>query len=204
VSKIAIIGSGSWGVALAIYLAKQNHDIKIWSFSKEEADIINIEKKCKFLPEAVVPDNVYCSLDFKEVIEESEYILIVTPSKFVRETISKFKEYVTNQYIIICSKGFEQGTQKTLGEVVQEELPNNKVGILSGPSHAEEVSKDIPTAMVIASENEELKNKIQQQFFSETVRIYTSDDVKGVELRWCNKKHYCILRRYCKWNGLRR
>ena len=109
-------------------------------------------------------------------------ILIVTPSKAVRETIKKFKKYVTNQEIIICSKGFEKETLYTLNEVVEEELPNSKIGGLSGPSHAEEVSMGIPTALVIASKHEDLLKDVQETFMNEVLRIYTSDDVKGAEL----------------------
>lgn len=180
--NVAIIGSGSWGVALAIYLANMGHNVKIWSFAKEEADLINNEKKCVFLPKATIPDNVKCSLDFKEVIEDSEIVLVVTPSKFTRSTVIQFKQYITNQQIIICSKGFEGGSLKTLTEILEEEFPNNMVGALSGPSHAEEVSLAIPTAIVIASEHDELLKDIQSSFMSSTMRIYTSHDVKGVEL----------------------
>ena len=90
--NICIIGSGSWGTALAIHLAKLGHNVKVWSFMQEEADLINNEKKCKFLPQAVIPDGVLCTTDFKEAIDGTEMILIVTPSKFVRETIKKFKQ----------------------------------------------------------------------------------------------------------------
>lgn len=180
--NIAIIGSGSWGVALAIHLAKMGHNIKIWSFAKEEADLINNEKKCVFLPKATIPNNVKCSLDFKEVIEGSEIVLVVTPSKFTRSTVTQFKQYITNQQIVICSKGFEAGTLKTLTEILEEEFPNNQIGALSGPSHAEEVSLGIPTAIVIASKNDEVLNNIQSSFINDKMRIYTSHDVKGVEL----------------------
>ena len=180
--KICVIGSGSWGTALAIHLAKQGHSVKVWSFAKEEADLINNEKKCKFLPNVTIPDGIICTTDFKEAIENTEMILIVTPSKNVRETIKKFKAYVTNQSIIICSKGFEQGTLYSLNEVVEEELPNNKIGGLSGPSHAEEVSIGIPTALVIASKDENLLEDVSQTFMSDTLRIYKSYDIKGAEL----------------------
>ena len=180
--NICIIGSGSWGTALAIHLAGKGHNVKVWSFLQEEADIINKEKRCKFLPKAVVPEGVFCTTDFKEAIEGTEMILIVTPSKFVRETIKKFKQYVTNQSIIICSKGFEEGTLYSLNEVVEEELPNNRIGGLSGPSHAEEVSIGIPTALVIASKDENLLDEVSNTFMSDTLRIYKSYDIKGAEL----------------------
>ncbi len=180
--KIAIIGSGSWGVALAIYLAGQGHSVNIWSFSEEERDLLNKDRKCKFLPNAVIPENVYCSTDMKEVLEGTEIILHVTPSKFTRDTIKQYKDYVKNQSVIICSKGFEADTLKTLDDVAKEELPNNKIGVLSGPSHAEEVSILIPTALVVASEYKELSDLVVDIFKSEKMRMYTSQDVKGVEL----------------------
>ena len=180
--NICIIGSGSWGSALAIHLAKLGHSVKVWSYAQEEADIINKERKCKFLPKATMPDGIYCTTDFKEAIDGTQMILIVTPSKFVRETIKKFKEYVTNQMIIICSKGFEEGTLYSLNEVVEEELPNCRIGGLSGPSHAEEVSLGIPTALVIASKDENLLDEVSNAFMSDTLRIYKSYDIKGAEL----------------------
>lgn len=180
--KICIIGSGSWGCAIAIHLGNLGHKIKIWSYDEEEKNFINNKRTCKFLPNSVIPENVTCTLDYKEAIENSDIILHITPSKFTRETVKKYKEYVTNQPIIICSKGFESSTLMTLDDVVKEELPNSKIGVLSGPSHAEEVSIGIPTALVIASEDKELCKTIQKEFMNEKLRIYTSEDVKGVEL----------------------
>lgn len=179
---IAIIGSGSWGVALAITLANQGNKVKIWSFEKEEADLINNEKKCKFLPNAVIPKNIECTLNYEEAIKDSKLIFHVTPSKFTRNIVKEYKKYVTDQPIIICSKGFESDTLKTLDEVILEEMPNAKIGVLSGPSHAEEVFKEVPTALVIASKHEEILKIMQQNYTSKNLRIYTSKDVKGVEL----------------------
>ena len=180
--KISIVGSGSWGVALGIYLAGQGNEVKIWSFSEEERDLINNEKKCKFLPKAVIPDGVFCSTDMKEVLEGTELILHVTPSKFTRNVIQQYKPFIKDQGVIICSKGFEADTLKTLDDVAKEELPNTKIGVLSGPSHAEEVSILIPTALVVASEDKELSDMVVDIFKSDKMRMYTSKDVKGVEL----------------------
>ena len=180
--NIAIIGSGSWGVALATHLARCGNNVRIWSFAKEEMDLINNEKKCKFLPNLTLPDNIECSENFEYVIKESEFILHVTPSKFTRDIFKQYKQYVGNKPIIICSKGFEKETLKTLDEVILEEMPNAKIGILSGPSHAEEVSVAVPTALVIASKHPEIQKMIQDVFMCDEMRIYTSTDVKGVEL----------------------
>ena len=180
--NITIIGSGSWGSALAIHLANLGNNIKMWSYSQEEADIINKERKCKFLPKATMPDNIVCYTSFFESLENTDIIFHVTPSKFVRSTLTEYKKYVKEQPIIICAKGFEKGTLKSLEDVVLDELPNQKVGVLSGPSHAEEVSLGVPTAIVVASKDEELLDSTQPLLMNEKLRVYTSTDVLGVEL----------------------
>ena len=127
--KIAIIGSGSWGVALGIYLSGNGNQVKIWSFNEDEKNLINNEKKCVFLPKVKIPDEVHCSVDFKEVLDDAEIILHVTPSKFVRSTLKKYKDFVKeNQMLIMCSKGFEAETDLTLDEVIKQELPGIKYG----------------------------------------------------------------------------
>ena len=115
---IAIIGSGSWGVALGIHLANIGHNVKIWSLHKEKAEMIN-QKKCNFLPNVIIPDNIVCKNDFKEVIDGADFILHVTPSKYTREIVKQYKEFVDceKQPVIICSKGIEKETALTLDEV---------------------------------------------------------------------------------------
>ena len=179
---IAVIGSGSWGVALSIHLAKLGNKIKLWSFAEDERDLVNGEHKCKFLPNVDLPDGIECSNSYEEVIKDSDFIVHVTPSKFTRNIVEEYKQYVTNQPIVICSKGFEQSTLMTLDEVIKEEIPNAKIAVLSGPSHAEEVSIAIPTVLVVASEYDSVLKLVQDTFMSDKMRIYTSRDVKGVEL----------------------
>lgn len=181
-SNIAIIGSGSWGIALAIHLSKTGHNVKVWSFCQEEADLINNENKCKFLLNVDLPKNIYCTTNYEEALEGSEIVLVVTPAKFFRNIVKEFKKYIKAQIIVVCSKGIEEDTLLTLDEVVMEEIPNSKVGILSGPSHAEEVALGIPTAIVIASKHEDVQEKIQDEFMNQNFRVYTSSDVKGVGL----------------------
>lgn len=180
--NIAVIGSGSWGMALAIHLARCGNNVKVWSFLDEERDLINNERKCKFLPSVEIPDNIICSTNFEEVIKDTEFILHVTPSKFTRDIFKQYKQFVGNKPVIICSKGFEKETLKTLDEVIKEEMPEVRLGVLSGPSHAEEVSVAVPTVLVIASKDEEILEMIQKTFMCPEMRIYTSSDVKGVEL----------------------
>lgn len=180
--NISIIGSGSWGSALAIHAAKMGHNVKMWSFAQEEADLINKERKCVFLPMAIMTENIYCTTDIKEAVEGSDLILHVTPSKFFRNTLNQYKQYITNQPVVICSKGFELESLSTLSEVAEQELTNVKIGAFSGPSHAEEVSLGIPTAIVAASKDYDVQYLVQDTFMNETMRVYTSNDIQGVEL----------------------
>ena len=192
--NISVIGSGSWGIALSIYLARQGNNIKVWSFNDKEKDMINNEKKCVFLPNVELPSGILCTNDYEEALEDTEIILHVTPSKFVRSTMKEYKKFIKpNQILLMCSKGFESGSNLTLDDVINEELPNISYGILSGPSHAEEVAIGIPTALVIASKQDEVKEKVCNLFKSNILRIYHTDDVRGVELRWSFKKYYCFL-----------
>ena len=181
---IAVIGSGSWGVALSMHLASLGHNVRIWSFDEEEARLINEERKCKFLPKIVIPSNIVCKTNFKEVIEGVDFILHVTPSKFTRNIVKQYKEFVDceKQPIVVYSKGIEKDTALTLDEVIKQEIPNARVGALSGPSHAEEVSIAVPTVLVAASKDAEVRKLVQDTFMNEKMRIYTSEDIKGVEL----------------------
>lgn len=182
-NKISIIGSGSWGVALAILLNNNGYNPYVWSFSKEEADSINKNRECAFLPGIKLDENIKCSTDIELVVKDSDIILVAVPSKFYRDNIKNIKPYVKeNANIIICSKGLEDETLYTLSQVTNQELPNNKVGILSGPSHAEEVARNLPTTIVLCSEDDELLKRLQKIFSSELFRVYTSKDVIGVEV----------------------
>lgn len=180
--NVAIIGSGSWGVALGIHLAKLGNKVKIWSFLEEERDLINNEKKCKFLPGVILPEGIWCSTDYKEVIDGTDFIIHVTPSKFTRNIVKQYKDYVENRPIVICSKGFEQESLKTLDDVILEEIPNAKIAVLSGPSHAEEVSSGQHTLLVCASKHPKIMKMVQDTFACDVMRVYTSNDVKGVEI----------------------
>lgn len=180
--NISIIGSGTWGVALAIHLARLGNTIKMWAFLPEEAESINKDRKYKKLPEAIIDDKIVAYTNIEEAIQGTDIILHVTPSKFVRSTIKKYEKYVENQPIIMCAKGIEKDSLATLSQVIEEELPDKKYGILSGPSHAEEVAMQIPTAVVFASKDEKLQNLVQDVFMNENMRVYSSSDVIGVEV----------------------
>ena len=180
--QVAIIGSGSWGMALATHLAKNGNKVKVWSFSEEEKNAINQERKCIQLPDLVIPEGIECSTSYEEVLEGTEIVIHVTPSRVLRKVIREYKPYLKNQPVVICSKGLENDTLTTLSDVAKQELPNQKIGIFSGPSHAEEVCQGVPTAIVIGSEDNEVISDIQEIFMNNKMRIYASNDIKGVEL----------------------
>ena len=180
--NIAIIGSGSWGVALAMLLDKKGHYVKIWSYTEEEANLIN-EGKCKFLPDITIASSIRCYTSLEETVKDTDIILIVTPSSAIRSTMNQLKPLVhPEQTFVLCSKGMEPGTQKVYTEVIKEICPENTVAALSGPSHAEEVSIGIPTAIVIASETNENALMLQDTFMDDKLRVYTNDDLLGVEM----------------------
>lgn len=179
---VAIIGSGSWGVAIGNYLAEKGNKVKIWSFSEEEKEIINNKHTCKFIPDMVINENVVCSNDIKEVVEGSDFIIHVTPSKFTRSVLKTYKDYIKDKTVIICSKGFENDTLETLDQVFKEEVKNVRIAALSGPSYATEVVKHIPTAIILGSEDEKILDEIPQILSSETMRIYKSRDIIGAEV----------------------
>ena len=181
--KIAVIGSGSWGVALAMLLNSNGHDVKIWSFMEEEARIINEDKKCKFLPNITIPEGLRCYTSLEETLEGTDIVLIVTPSNVIRATMNNMRPFVKeNQIFVLCSKGMEKETQRVYTEVIKEICPNNMVSALSGPSHAEEVSEGIPTAVVISSEDDALSERLQTVFMNPRFRVYINDDLLGVEM----------------------
>ena len=165
-----------------IHAANLGNEVTMWAHSDEEYRQINENRKTKYLPNAIIPGTIKCTKSLEEAIKNSELIFHVTPSKYTRETMKKYKQYITDQPVIICSKGFESSTLYTLSEVANDEMPNAKIGVFSGPSHAEEVSVGIPTAIVIASKYIDVLYNVQDALMDENLRIYTSTDVKGVEL----------------------
>ena len=171
--NIAIIGSGSFGCALAKILSKKNN-VKIWSYLQEEADMINNEHRCKFVKDLVLGESIIASTDYQKVIENTQIIVLVTPSRVLRETCQNIKNYITNQEIVLLSKGMEE--EKLLSEVIYEEL-GIEPSVISGPSHAEQISRDIPT-FVMYSGNKDLKNIFETDNFHLT---YTDDSI-GMQL----------------------
>lgn len=183
-SKIAFLGGGSFGTALSIMLAKKGVLVKVWDRNKNVVDDINVKREnIRYLHGAVIPIGVEASTDIEEVVSDSEYIVIAVPSHVIRNLCKDIKEIINkNQIIISIAKGIEAESGKRLSQVIREELPNNPVVILSGPSHAEEVAQDIPTTVAVTSENMEYAEKVQDLFMTNKFRVYTNEDIIGVEI----------------------
>lgn len=171
--NIAIIGSGSFGCALAKILSN-NNNVKIWSYLQEEADMINNEHKCIFVKDLLLDESIIASTNYEKVIENTQIIVLATPSRVVREICKNIKNFITNQEIVLLSKGMEE--EKLLSEVIYEEL-GKEPSIISGPSHAEQIARDIPT-FVMYSGNKDLKNIFETDNFHLT---YTDDSI-GMQL----------------------
>lgn len=182
--KISVIGSGSWGTALAVLLNSNGHEVTIWSFKEEEIEAIQRDGENKeFLPGVAIDKNIKLTVDEKTAVEGAEILVFATPSKFVRSISERFAPFVQDGQIIVnVAKGLEEETLYLLSEVIEEVIPQAKVCVLSGPSHAEEVGRKLPTICVVASKDEKIARKIQDVFMNPVFRVYTNTDIVGVEL----------------------
>ena len=182
--KTAVIGSGSWGTAIALLLASKGYDVYLWSWIQEETDRLNRDRENKeFLPGISFPDNITCTHDIGKCVCDAELIITAAPSPATRNTAKQLSPYVKKgQKLLNISKGLEEQTLMRLSEVYKEEIPQAVISVMSGPSHAEEVSKNLPTTNVIASESIETAKAIQDIMMKDTFRVYTSEDMVGIEL----------------------
>lgn len=182
-AKINVIGSGGWGTAVAIMLAKRGHKVLLWSYLKEESENLKKYRENKpFLPGVELPENISYTSDISEC-GEADLIIMATPSHAVRLTAKSLAPHVKDGQIVLnISKGLEDKTHLTLSNVLKEELPNCDIAVMSGPSHAEEVSRGIPTTNVVAARTEVIANKIQDIMTGPNFRVYINTDMTGVEL----------------------
>lgn len=185
-AKISVIGSGGWGIALTILLHKNGHDLTIWSFDKKEAEELKITRQNKTkLPNILLPEDIKVTNDLKEAVDDKDILILAVPSKAIRSVSKSLKNIIKdNQIIVNVAKGLEEDTLKTMTDIIEEELKdkNPKVAVLSGPSHAEEVGRGIPTTCVISAHNKELTLYLQNIFMNPSFRVYTSPDMLGVEI----------------------
>ena len=181
--NVIVVGSGGWGTACAKHLSELGHNVTLWSWKEEESQRLknDLENK-EFLPSVKLSDKINFTSDIS-LVGDKDLIVFVTPSKVIRQTSQKMAPFVTKDTpIVILSKGIEKESLKTLSQVVGEEIPQAKIAVMSGPSHAEEVARKIPTANICACEDIGVSGFIQNIFMSETFRVYTGNDVIGVEL----------------------
>ena len=183
-SRIAILGAGAWGTALTISLARRGgHELVLWSHNAPLADImVETGRNANYLPNSIVPADVHITADLPAAIFEADVILCVTPSQHLRGIIRTIAPLLTrNQILISASKGVEEGTYLRMSQVIAS-ITSNPVGVLSGPSFAQEVANGHPTAIVAAASDGVLAQLIQTEFTSPSLRVYTNDDCAGVEL----------------------
>lgn len=183
-SKIAVLGAGSWGTALSIVLADNKHEVYLWSHRKEQAEAINQTNRNEEYLAVDLPKNITATNSIKDALAKAEAVVIVVPSSAIRETIQKINPYLDKKLIVHATKGIEPGSSKRISEVIKEELNRSEsdIVVLSGPSHAEEVALRHPTTVTVASDKINLAEKAQSLFFNDNFRVYTSNDVIGVEL----------------------
>lgn len=182
--KITVLGAGTWGTALTILLAENKHKVTIWSKLQREVEELDKNRSSiKNLPGAVLPESVVCTTSLEEALAEPEMIVMAVASVFIRETAHTISSMIPEGMIIVnVAKGIEEATLKTLTEVIEDEIPQAEVAVLSGPSHAEEVSRKIPTTIVAGANKKEVADIIQDVFMTDFFRVYTSPDVIGIEL----------------------
>jgi glycerol-3-phosphate dehydrogenase (NAD(P)+) len=183
-AKVSVIGSGSWGTALAWLLCNNGHHVTLWSFLQEENDMFvkhheNIDK----LPGVILPESVEYTTDLVKAVTGAELMVMAVPSPAVRSTAKNMKNLVKKGQIIVdVAKGIEESTLKIMTEVIEDEIPQANVAVLSGPSHAEEVGKGLPTTIVAGAHDQHTAKYIQDLFMSPVFRVYTSLDMLGIEV----------------------
>lgn len=183
-ADIGILGAGSWGIALAALLDKNGHEITVWSALEEEIKMLsdNHEHKDK-LPGVLLSERMKFTSDIEQAVLNKEVLVMAVPSVFVRSTAAKIKNLIQeNQIIVNVAKGIEENSLMTMSEIIKAEIPRGQVAVLSGPSHAEEVGRGIPTTIVVGADNKSTAEYIQNIFMSEVFRVYISPDVCGIEL----------------------
>ncbi len=180
----SVIGAGSWGIALAKVLAQNGNDVTVWSIIEDEIKMLteNREHLTK-LPGVKLPDNMFFTSNLEEAVKDKEMIILAVPSPYTRSTSKSMAPFVADgQLIVNVAKGIEDETYMTLSDIIEQEIPQATVAVLSGPSHAEEVGKNMTTTLVAGARKKETAEYIQNAFMCSFLRVYTSPDVLGIEL----------------------
>ena len=183
-AKISVLGAGSWGTALSILLSNNGHEVRLWSRFQEEVDALRETRELTSkLPGVQIPEDIDITADLKDCIETAEVLVLAVPSPYIRSTSKLMAPDVKKGQIIVnVAKGIEENTLMTMTDIISEEIPAAAVYVLSGPSHAEEVGRGIPTTCVISGPERETAEYLQGIFMSPVFRVYTTPDMLGVEL----------------------
>lgn len=183
-ANISIIGAGSWGTALALLLYNNGHHITVWSIVKEEIEMLKTEHEHKDkLPGVKLPEDMEFTTDLEAAVSGKDVLVLAVPSPYTRSTSKNMAPYVKEGQIIVnVAKGIEEDTLMTLSQIIEEEIPQAEVAVLSGPSHAEEVGRGIPTTIVVGARSKKTAEYLQNIFMSKVFRVYISPDVLGIEL----------------------
>lgn len=182
--RIGVIGAGSWGTALAVVLAKNGHQVTVWSIIEDEITMLKEKHEhVDKLPGVKLPDSMEFTTDLEQAVKTSDMLVLAVPSIFTRSTAKSMAPFVKDGQIIVCvAKGIEETTLMTISDIVEQEIPNADVAIMCGPSHAEEVGVGLPTTVVAGARTKATAEKVQDVFMDEVFRVYTSPDVLGMEL----------------------
>ena len=183
-ANVGIMGAGSWGTALAVLLHSNGHHVTVWSISEDEVKMLTEEREHKSkLPGVKIPEDMVFTSKMEEAVTDKDFVVLAVPSTFTRSTARNMKPYVAEGQILVdVAKGIEESTLMTLSQQIEEEIPQADVAVLSGPSHAEEVGRGLPTAVVIGAKTKETAEYLQKMFMNRVFRVYTSPDRLGMEL----------------------
>lgn len=183
-ANVGIMGAGSWGTALALLLHKNGHQVTVWSISEEEVEMLSERREhVSKLPGVKIPEDMAFTTDMEQAAKGKDLIVLAVPSPFTRSTARKMNPYVAKGQIIVdVAKGIEESTLMTLSQQIEEEIPQAEVAVLSGPSHAEEVGRGLPTIVVVGARRKEIAEYLQEVFMNEVFRVYISPDMRGMEL----------------------
>ncbi len=183
-AKASVIGAGSWGIALALLLHNNGHEVTVWSILEDEIAMLQNDREHKTkLPGVKLPQEMIFTTDLQSAVVDKGFLVLAVPSSFTRGTAKKMASYVIDHQIIVdVAKGIEEDTLMTLSAQISQEIPQADVAVLSGPSHAEEVGRGLPTTVVVGAHTEKTAKYLQEMFASEVFRVYTSPDMLGVEL----------------------
>ena len=183
-ANAGVLGAGSWGTALSVLLCDNGHQVTTWSIDESEVNMLNEKREHETkLPGVKLPDTLIVTNDLEEAIKGKDFLVLAVPSPFTRSTAAKMCPYVEDGQIIVdVAKGIEESTLMTLSQQISQEIPQADVAVLSGPSHAEEVGRRLPTTCVIGARTRKTAEYLQSMFISKVFRVYTSPDILGIEL----------------------